>query len=379
MRLRSVTLRNFRNHTDTSIDCSAGHNILVGRNGEGKTNILEAISYLCLGRSFYASSDTIVLKHGADGFSVRGTFEAERGVVYSVEAAYTNAPGGRKVRVGGADLPRRADLIGMFPVVVLSPDNAPITSGGPGERRRMVDTTLAQAHRPYLEDVIEYRKALRQRNRLLSDARSTRRLDEGALAPWTDVLVERGARMTQKRRDFVREFQPYVTAAVSRLSGAAEAPTITYQPSIGDDTEEKARGAEDIFRERLRNVLHDEARAGTTLVGPHRDEFDLEINGLSVRQYASQGQHKTFLVGLKFAELHFLREACGETPLMLLDDVLSELDPERNGHVFELTRDVGQVFITAADPRLLSLTDSKTQNVLHVRGGSVAEESDANT
>ena len=377
MKLRSITLRNFRNHADTTIDCSTGHNILVGRNGEGKTNVLEAISYLCLGRSFYAASDTVVLKRGEDSFTVKGTLESDKGVVYTAEVIHTASTGTRKIRIGGADLQRRADLIGMFPVVVLSPDNAPITNGGPGERRRMVDTTLAQAHHSYLEDMLEYRKALRQRNRLLADARSTRRADEGALAPWTDVLVQRGARITRKRRDFIEEFQPFVTAAVSRLSGEIEVPTITYQPSVGDTAKDRPGEIEDIFRDKIRKVSQDESRAGTTLVGPHRDEFDLEINGLSVRQYASQGQHKTFLVGLKFAELHFLREVCEETPAMLLDDVLGELDPERNGHVFELTQNVGQIFLTAADPRLLPKAGNRAHAVLRVTGGSVVQESHA--
>ena len=379
MILRSIALQHFRNHTGSSIDCSNGHNVLVGKNGEGKTNVLEAISYLCLGRSFFAANDTTVLQRDQEQFSVKGQFESDGGVAYSVEASYGLTQGVRKLRIGGSDLQRRSELIGMFPVVVLAPEYAPITTGGPGERRRMVDTTLAQAQRSYLEDVVEFRKALRQRNKLLLDARITRRFDEQALTPWTDVLVERGARITRRRRTFIQEFQPFVSKAVAALSGDIETPSITYQASIGSGISTEALEVEDLFREHLTAVKQDEARAGTTLVGPHRDEFDLEINGFSVRQFASQGQHKTFLVGLKFAEFHFLKDVSGETPILLLDDVLSELDPERNAHVFELTRDAGQVFLTAADPRLLPPQENENHRTYRVSGGSVVREEHANT
>ncbi len=376
MTLSSLSIRDFRNHRKSDIEWSPGHNILVGKNGQGKTNVLEAVSYLCLGRSFYGSGDALILNHESEQFSLRGALESERGVVFSVDVVYISEPGSRKVRVGGSELARRSDLVGMFPVVVLSPEHAPITSGGPGERRRMVDTTLAQAHRSYLEDAVEYRKALRQRNKLLLDGKLTRRLDEDALEPWTDMLIERGSRITDRRRKFAQEFQPFITEAVTELSAAAEVPSMEYRPSIGSSGGEGT--TKEVFRDQLQAVRRDEARAGTTLAGPHRDEFEFQINGLSVRHYASQGQHKTMLVGLKFAEFNFLKEACQETPLLLLDDVLSELDQERNERVFHLTSRAGQVFITAADQRLLPGDPGEGNLCLSVEAGEVRRRQYAN-
>jgi DNA replication and repair protein RecF len=361
MILQSLLLHDFRNHPKTEIEWSRGRNILIGKNGEGKTNILEGIAFLCLGRSFYAASDAVVLRLHTESFKVHGEFKADRDVVFTVDVVYNKNQGSRRIQVGGGDLERRVDLIGMFPVVVLSPEHATITTGGPGERRRMVDTVLAQAQKTYLEDLVEYRKALRQRNKILLDGKISRRVDEAALSPWTDILVERGARITERRELFVDEFLPHIQRTVSELSDNMEDPTIVYESSVFETISRNGVNTRDAFKTRLKGVQSDEVRSGTTLVGPHRDEFDFRINSLSLRQYASQGQHKTFLIGLKFAEFHFLKGLCDETPILLLDDVLSELDGERNACVFRLTEEAGQTFVTAADARLLPPDEEKVE------------------
>lgn len=351
MILEELSLRDFRNHGRTTVRFVEGRNLLVGQNGEGKTNVLEGIAYLCLGRSFYAANDTLLTKIGSPGFRASGLLKADGGVIYRVEMSHDESSGIRELRIGGADLKKRSDLIGMFPIVILSPEHSGITAGGPAERRKFVDLTLSQVGRSYLEDTLEYRKALKQRNRILTEARQSRQLDEQMLDAWTVILVERGARIMERRQAFVSMFEPYVLAAVTIVSEKKESPELVYEPSVP-----WTGGGEDLtgrFREELVRLRKEELRMGSTLAGPHRDELDFRINGLSVREYASQGQQKTFLVALKFAESQFLKDHRNESPLLLLDDVFSELDRGRNRAVLSMIREAGQTFITAADERLI--------------------------
>src|SRR5512132_3733918 len=173
MLIAEVRLRNFRNHADSQLDFGQGINVLSGRNGQGKTNILEAISYLSLTKSFYASSDATAVRFGTDAFAVEGEIIAGSGLRYTVQVTYGIKEGEKVFTVNNTRPESLASVIGTFPVVILSPENNAITFGGPAARRRFVDLTLSQVSRVYLEDLLEYRKILRQRNRLLSDARTT--------------------------------------------------------------------------------------------------------------------------------------------------------------------------------------------------------------
>jgi DNA replication and repair protein RecF len=373
MQLTRLLLRQFRNHAETALEFSPGLNLLLGDNGEGKTNVLEGISYLCLGRSFHGASDATVVQMGTDGFLSRGTLASDGGVEYKVESAYEAAGGTKRVSVGGSEIGRRTDLIGRFPVVVLAPEHAGVTAGGPAERRKFLDLTVSQASRIYLEDLMEYRRALRQRNKVLLDARQARQSPGRALEPWTDLLVKSGSRIALRRREFVEEFRPYVDRAFAALAGGEERPELRYASEILTDPTAGPSEAESAFRTALATLEREETKAGTTLVGPHRDELELAINGLSVREFASQGQHKTFLVGLKLAEFSYLKDRCNETPLLLLDDVFSELDAHRCRHLLDLVASAGQAFVTATDERLVP-TDGRhdaTKARFHVHGGHV--------
>lgn len=373
MQLTRLQLRRFRNHAETTLEFSPGLNLILGDNGEGKTNILEGISYLCLGRSFFGASDATVLQIGAEGFRVGGMIASDGGVEYRVESEFNAANGNKTTSVGGSEVARRTELIGQFPIVVLSPENSAITVGGPAERRRFLDLTLSQAGRLYLEDLLEYRKALRQRNKVLLDAKLARRAPGAALDPWSSLLVERGARLAVRRREFVEEFTPYVERAFATIAGEQERPNLGYESEILHGGNASIGDAMNAFRDALAISAGEEAKTGTTLVGPHRDELVLQINGLAVREFASQGQHKTFLVGLKLAEFSYLKDRRKETPLMLLDDVFSELDIHRCRHLLELVSDSGQVFVTATDERVVpsDAAGRARRSKFTVRGGSV--------
>jgi DNA replication and repair protein RecF len=351
MILSGIRLSNFRNHAATEIAFGPGLNALFGDNGQGKTSLLEAVSYLSLTKSFYAASDSDAVRIGADGFELEGTMVSATGVTHRIRVAYVATPPGKTFTVDALPPESLASVIGRFPAVVLSPENSAITFGGPAERRKFVDLTLAQVSGAYLRDLMEYRRILRQRNRILVDGRMRGSRNEHALAPWTESLIAYGARVAHRRRVFIDEFAGYVERAYVELNLMAEKPGLAYHSGCSaegaGDAEETGRA----FAAALERARGEEMRRGTTLAGPHRDDLRLTLDGLSVQQFASQGQHKTLLVALKFAEFAYVKERRDETPLLLLDDVFSELDERRAGRILALAAEMGQSLITTTDDR----------------------------
>ena len=373
MRFREVQLQTFRNHKATRLECASGRNVLLGNNGVGKTNVLEAISYLCLTKSFYASSDATAVYIGEAGFNVSAKTVSDINVPYDIEVSYKKEGKEKKITINKGLIDDRSSVIGMFPVVILSPENANITSGMPGDRRRFIDVVISQSNKSYLQDLIEYRKILRQRNRILLESRGEQRVSQAVLEPWNEALVGRGAQISLHRSQFVEEFSPYLVNAFLDLAGSGEEPSIEYHSSIMANSSMGVEELKELFSGQLQRQLAEESRLGTTLVGPQKDDLSLEINGLNLRSFASQGQHKTFLVALKVAEFFYLRERCRETPVLLLDDVFSELDEPRSDKLLGLTAGLGQTFITATDGRRFSNATMTTSNFVryYVRGGKV--------
>jgi DNA replication and repair protein RecF len=355
MKVVTIQIHRFRNHQETALEFGSATNVFVGENGQGKTNIIEAISYLCLTRSFYVASDSIALQQGEAMFRLSGTLQAENGLSNTVRVTYENASNAKSYVVNDKEIQSYASVIGQFPLVVLSPENSAITFGGPADRRKFLDMVIAQSSKVYLDDLLEYRKALRQRNRLLMNASQSG--DTGPafreqLAPWTDTVVRYGVRIIVRRQEFFKEFSPYLTERYEQFVHNGETPSAHYVSTTGA-TEQEAAAIDEAFRKKMNVRYKDEVRLGTTLVGPHRDEIQFEINGLQLRSYASQGQHKSFLIALKLAEFSYLKERVQETPVLLLDDVFSELDEKRSALLVSQLRSMGQTFITTTTTAML--------------------------
>jgi DNA replication and repair protein RecF len=354
MKIVSAKLQQFRNHTLSDLQFGTATNVLLGNNGQGKTNVLEALSYLCLTKSFYAGSDSTVVQHGKDSFSVEGSLLGDNGSTYSVHVDYKTATGDKNFLINKKEVETFSSVIGQFPLVVLSPENSSITFGTPSHRRKFVDLVIAQSSKVYLDDLIEYRKALRQRNKILSDARgeSTHQSAlQRTLESWDETIARYGARIIHRRLQFIREFAAYMTESYTALVAAEEHPSIEYESALAAG-EERADEFRSLLLQKLAQKRNEEFRFGTTLVGPHRDEFLFSISGLPLRAYASQGQHKTFLVALKVAEFFYLKERVKEVPVFLLDDVFSELDSHRAERLLSFLGTLGQTFITATNEQV---------------------------
>ena len=353
MKLQRLALETFRNHEHTMVDCSPGVNLFLGDNGEGKTNILEGISYLCLSKSFYAANDTVVMNITKNGFVVTGGFLSDGKIFYEARVTFDKLQNQKTITVNKAKVDKASSLLGQFPVVILSPEQSSITNGSPSDRRRFVDFVVSQSSRIYLEYLIEYKRILKQRNKILSDMMFSHKENNAAIEPWNENLVRVGTAIVEKRIEFVKDFQTTVIDSYAALAGKEEQPGVSYLPSF--ECAVSAKGAiETAFHQTLKDRSQEERRIGYSLAGPHRDDFIFKINKLDVRSFASQGQHKTFLTALKLAEFFYLKDRCNETPILLLDDVLSEMDGRRSQRLLEATAELGQVFITSTDERAIN-------------------------
>jgi DNA replication and repair protein RecF len=375
MRLTTLTLRNFRNHIHSQFEFADKSNILLGDNGQGKTNVIEAISYLCLTKSFYASSDAVVLNFDENLFEIEGVCVSDRGNESKPRVAYDKTSGRKAVFINRQPLEPFSSIIGKFPVVICSPDHAPITLGSPGERRKFVDFVISQSNPGYLSTLMEYRRALKQRNRVLSEAREIHADATMLLEPWNEQLVQLGGYLMMRKKRFIEEFQSYFRTAYRQLVGEEEMPAIEYVPNgaTGEiDTEERCKT---MLWAALREKKSAELAMGITLAGPHRDEFACTINGHDLRKFASQGQHKTYLVSLKLAEFFYLKERCNETPMLLLDDIFSELDERRAAKLIEFVGSISQTFITSTtfhNFERLGMADHSKK--FFIRQGTVVEQ-----
>ena len=366
MRIKKVQLTNFRNHADSSLEFSTGLNFITGANAQGKTSILEALSYICLTRSFLQQSDSSVAKLGGDNFSVDATIETEKNVTNRVRVAY-EANAGKKYFLDSNEVRKSSEVIGLFPIVVLAPGDFALTGGAPSERRVFLDIVLSQVSRSYLEELTEYRRALKQRNKILLDGKLNNILDGDLLAAWTSALIAHGTKIVSRRFSFVEEFSGIFSDAYRSLVESGETPWLKYEPSFALEGD-----IENDFRKSLNALSKIERSRGSTLAGPHRDDIGFFLNGIPIKEFASQGQHKTFLVALKVAESRYIKQKLGETPAMLLDDVMTELDLTRATKAIRTVTGLGQAFITATD--MLSF-DDKIVDMQDVKFHSVKEGS----
>ena len=345
MRLQTLSIRQFRAHSETQIEAAPRVNLLVGPNGAGKTNVIEAIGYLCLGKSFLGSPDTHVLQRDAPHFSVEATFASDQRSDLRMRLAFV--PGeGKRAFVNGSPLERLAGLVGRVPVVFLSPQDRDLTAGGPSERRRLLDSTLSQAYPVYLDDLLKYRRALKQKNTLLLQLRRGRTVAPGTVDAWDEELAVLGGRIVERRRVFLDLFAGLLEEAYRLLGEPGGTPSLAYAPSVGADAETDVEA----FRRDLQRTRRRSLDLGRTLVGPHLDEVDFRLDGFDLRPYASQGQHRTFALAIRVAQALYLRDRTDEPPLLLLDDVFGPLDPDRTRVVLDLlaSGELGQSVVTAA-------------------------------
>jgi DNA replication and repair protein RecF len=375
MTLHQLRLHAFRAHARSDFTFAPKVNLIWGANGIGKTNVLEALHYLCLTKSFLVSQDSYVLRKGSSFFEVEGQFEGVRRSALRVKLVYTQE-GEKRAFVNGAPMERLSDIVGMLPIVVCAPSDQVLTAGEPEERRRFLSNILSQARPRHLDDLMRYRRVLLQRNELLRQARQRRTpIPTQVLESWNAELVLFGSRIIAARQQFLHEFSRFMEEAYARIASVAEQPTFTYETitPLEDGAEEAQIAAR--YADLLAGMERREKETGRTLIGPHRDELIFRLNSFEVRRYASQGQHRTFGLALKLAQYFYLYDRLEEPPILLLDDVFDNLDDRRTRVFVEmLTTDaLGQSLITSARPEpFTDLVDFSTpqHQLLHLKAFS---------
>lgn len=361
MILTSIQLRNFRSHKDTKLKFSDSLNYIVGGNGQGKTSILESIYYLCTTKSNSSKSDSEVIRFNEKEFEIIGLFKNL--TENTVRIFYSLNESRKYYFQNNKQISRSSEIIGKYPVVLLTPDDHSITQGSPGDRRKFVDSVISQASETYLKNLLDYNRTLRQRSSLLNQLKEKKsRFLYDELDAWSSKLINTGSEIIKHRIKFVEEFQQYVKESYNKIMGTNEVPQIYYNYLDGFTESE----IENRFDELLSEKREEELRRASNLTGPHRDDFVFEINDINLRSYGSQGQHKTFQVALRFAEFFYLKERTSNTPIFLLDDVFGELDTNRSIKISEYLRNVGQTFITLTDFTNFSFL-KKNENDLMIR------------
>ncbi len=339
MYLKKLQLVNFKNHEEATLMFSSAINCLVGENGSGKTNLLDAIYYLSMTKSAFGNTDLMAIKHEAQYFSIIGHFEDtdEYKVVCSLKQGEK-----KQLKVNSSLITKTSVHIGRFPVVLIAPDDIAVIKEGSEERRRFFDTTMSQIDAEYLEELIKYNRYLKQRNSLLKQFYEKNYRDLDLLATYSEPLVQCALSISQKRKEFILNFKPLFNSLYNELCNDKEQVTMAYVSYVDQPDFEaifKKQQAEDLRLQR-------------TTVGIHTDDYDFLIGSHPLRKIGSQGQQKSFLVALKLAQFEIIKDYKNSKPILLLDDIFDKLDDARIKQLLTMIANerFGQLFITDARP-----------------------------
>ena len=340
MYLEKIKLENFRNYESEEIDFHKNINIITGDNAQGKTNLLESIYFSSFTRSFRTSSDKEMIGFGKDFCRVCSSY-SKNDETEEVEIAM-NREGKKTAKVNGVKVDKLRDVVSDYYVIVFSPEDMKIVKDEPEKRRNFLDREICQMSIGYLESLAKYKKLLLQRNAYLKEDIH----DNALLDIWDENLAEEGAKIMIKRKDFVDKLSAISEDIHVSITDGKEIPMIEYRPNIEyrKDPEEQ----KEIFLDLLSDNRQRDIMQGNTANGPHKDDLDIMIEGVSTRKYGSQGQQRTAALSLKLAEIELIKEEKGEYPILLLDDVLSELDEKRQRFLVDHLEKT-QIFITAAE------------------------------
>ncbi|WP_026263639.1 DNA replication/repair protein RecF [Paenibacillus sanguinis] len=368
MFVKQLTLQNYRNYDTLSLGSFGAVNLLIGRNAQGKTNLLEALFVMALTKSHRTGKDKELISFGQDHAIVTAEVEKKYGTVQLELRLSTQ---GKKAKINGLEQRKLSDFIGAMNVVMFAPEDLEIVKGTPGIRRRFLDMEIGQVQPSYLYHLQQYQRVLLQRNNLLKQAWNAGPELAAMLEIWNEQLAEHGVKIVKKRKQFIRKLQKWAEHIHEGITGGGETLKLSYLPSFGEAGEEDEAVLLEQFMIKLSQMKDQEIRRGMTLSGPHRDDISFDINGNEAQVYGSQGQQRTTALSLKLAEIELIHEEIGEYPILLLDDVLSELDPYRQTQLIETFQSKVQTFITATGLESINAGRLQDASIFHVQEGQI--------
>ena len=361
MIIESIELQNYRNYDKLHMEFSPGTNILYGNNAQGKTNILEAVYVSCTTKSHRGSKDREMIRFGEEEAHLK-TVVVRGGREYQIDM-HLKKNRAKGIAIDKIPIKKASELFGILNIVFFSPEDLNIIKNGPAERRRFLDSELCQLDRIYLADLTNYNKILAQRNKLLKDMIYRPSLSD-TLPVWDMQLIETGKKIIRRRKQFVDELREIVSDIHYRISGGKEELFLKYEPNIDDI----------FFEDELSRAKEKDKKLCQTSVGPHRDDLLFSIGDVDIRKYGSQGQQRTSALSLKLAEIELVRKSISDTPVLLLDDVLSELDSSRQNYLLNNISDT-QTIITCTGLDEFVRNRFTVNRVFEVIAGHVYERS----
>lgn len=360
MKIESLKLKNFRNYDLLSVDFDESTNIFYGDNAQGKTNILEAVYVSGTTKSHRGTKDKDLIRFGIDESHIETVVE-KNGIKYQIDMHLKkNSPKG--IAINKIPIKKASELFGIINIVFFSPEDLNIIKNGPGERRRFIDLELSQLDKVYLSNLSNYNRIVNQRNHLLKDIG----YDEAKLQTldiWDMQLILYGSKIIERRKTFIREINKIISGIHKKLTGNKETIQIIYEPSNGQSTLEQA----------LNKNKQKDLKIKSTSVGPHRDDIAFMAGNIDIRKYGSQGQQRTAALSLKLAEIELVKQSINDTPVLLLDDVLSELDKHRQNYLLDSIHDI-QTLITCTGVDEFVNHRFSVNKVFYVENGQVAKE-----
>lgn len=343
MYLKEIELQGFRNYESLALSFHEKVNLITGKNAQGKTNLLESLYIMSLGRSFRTNKDSEMIGFGVPYCKAKSTsLKNEEEII--VELIISKE--GKQAKINGMKLAKSAQLLDNLYMVVFSPEDLKIVKEEPEKRRRFIDRELCQLKPVYYKNLAQYKKVLKQRNFLLKQTT----VDEKVLDVWDEELCQYGTKMMLHRADFIKKLNQISGNIHSKITDGKEELLISYDANLSNILEQglKEQQLRDCFREKLDKHRKNDLLRRTSTVGPHRDDLKLSVNGIDIRYYGSQGQQRTAALSLKLAEIKLIKEETGEDAILLLDDVLSELDQDRQSFLINSLSEV-QLFITTTE------------------------------
>jgi len=326
MQIDSLELQNFRNYENLSLRLCRGSNILYGENAQGKTNLLEAIFMACTAKSYRFTKDRDLIRFGEEEAHIKLILR-KGSAPYRIDM-HLKRNQSKGIAIDEIPIRRASELFGIANIVCFSPEDLSLIKDGPVVRRRFLDLELCQLNRGYLQELGRYGRILNQRNRLLRDIPFKAGLLD-TLSVWDEQLLSSGTALIEIRSAFMKRLSPIISEIHGRLSGGREKIEVDYEPNV------KAEN----FRKKLSLLRESELKQHLSLAGPHRDDISFRIDGRDIRKFGSQGQQRTAALALKLSEIELVREMIDDTPILLLDDVLSELDSARQNYLLKILKD----------------------------------------
>ncbi len=358
MHIKKLELHNFRNYHSLDMDLDSGTNIFFGDNAQGKTNILEA-AYLCgTTKSHRGSKDKEMILFDSDEAHIRMHIERHE-ITYRIDM-HLKRNKAKGIAINGLPIKKAAELFGIVNMVFFSPEDLNIIKNGPSERRKFMDMELCQLNKIYLSDLTKYNHILNQRNKLLKDIYFSPDL-ETTLEVWDEQLITYGKRIIRERKKFTEDLNLIIYDIHKNLTGKKEEIEILYEPDVTEES----------FADTLSNVREKDLKMKLTSHGPHRDDLCVKINQIDIRKYGSQGQQRTAALSLKLSEIYLVEKKIGDTPVLLLDDVLSELDSNRQHYLLQSIHDI-QTLITCTGLDDFINSQFRINKIFRVTNGSVS-------